>query len=126
MSPSDVSEIDCLIIGGGPAGLTAAIYLARYRRRAVVLDSRESRAALIPETHNYPGFPKGIAGPELLRSLVKQAQARPAACEVLLATSPNIRLNLPTLSPCGSAFACGLALGCRLAAFCGSLFLDAM
>lgn len=74
MSASDASEIDCLIIGGGPAGLTAAIYLARYRRRAVVLDSRESRAALIPETHNYPGFPDGIAGPELLQSLVKQAE----------------------------------------------------
>ena len=57
--------LDCLIIGGGPAGLTAAIYLARYRRRVTVVDAGKSRAALIPESHNYPGF-QGIAGPALL------------------------------------------------------------
>ena len=38
---------DCVIIGGGPAGLTAAVYLARYRRRIVLFDGGESRAALI-------------------------------------------------------------------------------
>jgi thioredoxin reductase (NADPH) len=65
--------LDCLIIGGGPAGLTAAIYLARYRRRVRVVDAGESRAALIPESHNYPGFANGIAGPELLSHLRKQA-----------------------------------------------------
>ena len=54
--------LDCLIIGGGPAGLTAAIYLARYRRNVVVVDAGDSRAALIPESHNYPGI-QGIAGP---------------------------------------------------------------
>ena len=74
MSSSGSHDIDCLIIGGGPAGLTAAIYLARYRRRAVVIDSRESRAALIPETHNYPGFPDGIGGSELLHALAQQAE----------------------------------------------------
>jgi thioredoxin reductase (NADPH) len=74
MAPSGSHDVDCLIIGGGPAGLTAAIYLARYRRKAIVIDSRESRAALIPETHNYPGFPDGIAGPELLHALAQQAE----------------------------------------------------
>ena len=64
--------LDCLIVGGGPAGLTAAIYLARYRRRARVIDEGKSRAALIPESHNYPGF-KGIAGPDLLARLRDQA-----------------------------------------------------
>lgn len=63
---------DCLIIGGGPAGLTAAIYLARYRRRIVLIDAGQSRAALIPESHNYPGF-QGIAGPALLERLRGQA-----------------------------------------------------
>lgn len=67
-------NIDCLIIGGGPAGLTAAIYLARYRRKVIVVDSRESRAALIPETHNYPGFAGGIGGPKLLDVLTRQAE----------------------------------------------------
>ena len=64
--------LDCLIIGGGPAGLTAAIYLARYRRNVVVVDAGDSRAALIPESHNYPGF-QGIAGPALLERLRGQA-----------------------------------------------------
>ena len=64
--------LDCLIVGGGPAGLTAAIYLARYRWRALVIDDGKSRAAMIPESHNYPGF-KGIAGPDLLARLRDQA-----------------------------------------------------
>ena len=64
--------LDCLIIGGGPAGLTAAIYLARYRRAAVLIDDGASRAALIPASHNYPGF-KGIAGPDLPARLREQA-----------------------------------------------------
>jgi thioredoxin reductase (NADPH) len=66
-------EIDCLVIGGGPAGLTATIYLARYRRTVLVADGGKSRAAFIPKSHNYPGF-KGIAGPELLARLREQAQ----------------------------------------------------
>ncbi len=65
---------DCVIIGGGPAGLSAAIYLARFRRKTVVLDSGGSRAALIPKSHNYPGFPDGIGGRELLSRLVQQAE----------------------------------------------------
>ena len=63
--------LDCLIIGGGPAGMTAAIYLARFRRNAVVLDDGNSRAALIPESHNYPGFQE-IGGEELLARLGTQ------------------------------------------------------
>jgi thioredoxin reductase (NADPH) len=65
---------DCLIIGGGPAGLTAAIYLARYRRQVLVVDDGRSRAELIPESHNYPGFTGGISGPNLLRALRDQAE----------------------------------------------------
>jgi thioredoxin reductase (NADPH) len=72
--------LDCLIIGGGPAGLTAAIYLARYRRTALLVDSGASRAALIPASHNYPGF-KGIAGPDLLTRLREQALLYGAALE---------------------------------------------
>jgi thioredoxin reductase (NADPH) len=68
-------DIDCLIVGGGPAGLTAAIYLARYRRNVVLFDSGESRADLIPESHNYPGFAQGISGRKLLALLKEQAHA---------------------------------------------------
>ena len=65
--------IDCLIIGGGPAGLLAAVYLGRYRRRVLLVDGGASRAAQIPESHNYPGI-IGIGGRELLRRLNEQAQ----------------------------------------------------
>src|SRR5690242_19142361 len=65
-------DIDCLIVGGGPAGLLAAVYLGRYRRRVTVVDAGASRAALIPESHNYPGF-AGVGGPELLHRLRAQA-----------------------------------------------------
>jgi thioredoxin reductase (NADPH) len=74
MSGFESGDLDALIIGGGPAGLTCAIYLARYRRKVVVVDSGESRAALIPETHNYPGYADGIAGPGLLEALTLQAR----------------------------------------------------
>lgn len=57
---------DCAIIGGGPAGMTAAIYLGRFRRRVALIDNGESRAALIPRTHNHPGYPDGIRGRDLL------------------------------------------------------------
>jgi thioredoxin reductase (NADPH) len=68
------SVADCLVVGAGPAGLTAAIYLARFRLRVVVIDSGQSRAALIPRTHNHAGFPEGIAGRELLRRMRRQAR----------------------------------------------------
>jgi thioredoxin reductase (NADPH) len=66
------SRYDCCILGGGPAGLTAAIFLARFRRRALLVDAGESRAALIPRTHNHPAFPDGIGGPVLLRRMREQ------------------------------------------------------
>jgi thioredoxin reductase (NADPH) len=65
--------IDTLIVGGGPAGLTAAIYLARFHREAVLVDNGRSRARYIPVTRNTPGFPGGIDGPALLASLREQA-----------------------------------------------------
>ena len=66
--------IDCLIVGAGPAGLTAAIYLARFRRTIAVYDNGASRASFIPRTRNYPGFPDGISGEELLERLRAQAE----------------------------------------------------
>ena len=57
------------MIGGGAAGLTAAVYLGRYQRRALVLDDGGSRLQRIPRTRNVPGFPDGIEGPELLERM---------------------------------------------------------
>lgn len=70
----DTEQLDCVIVGGGPAGLTAAIYLARFRRRVRVIESGESRAGWIPRTHNHPGFPEGIRGPTLLARMRRQAE----------------------------------------------------
>ncbi|WP_284420084.1 MULTISPECIES: NAD(P)/FAD-dependent oxidoreductase [unclassified Bradyrhizobium] len=52
----------------------AAIYLARFRRDVVIIDSGASRAAWIPRSHNLPGFPGGISGPELLERMERQVE----------------------------------------------------
>jgi thioredoxin reductase (NADPH) len=65
---------DCVVIGGGPAGLTAAIYLARYHLDVIVIDKGESRAAIIPLSRNHAGFPEGISGLELLTRMRAQAE----------------------------------------------------
>ena len=72
---------DCVIIGGGPAGLTAAIYLARFHLRIRLYDSGDSRAALIPRTHNHAGYPGGIAGKDLLKRMRQQAGEFGVECE---------------------------------------------
>jgi thioredoxin reductase (NADPH) len=65
--------LDCLIIGGGPAGLTAAIYAARFHLSVQVVDAGDSRAAQIPLTRNHAGFPEGISGVALLERMREQA-----------------------------------------------------
>jgi thioredoxin reductase (NADPH) len=65
-------DLDCIVIGGGPGGLTAAIYLARFRRRFALVDGGQSRASWIPRSHNHPGFPHGITGTDLLRRMREQ------------------------------------------------------
>ncbi len=69
-----VTEPEVLVVGAGPAGLTAATYLARFRRRVLVVDGGEPRACWIPLSHNMPGFPSGVGGPEILRLMREQAQ----------------------------------------------------
>jgi thioredoxin reductase (NADPH) len=66
------SSFDTLIIGGGPAGLTAGLYLARFRRNVLIIDGGKSRAALIPMSHNHPGF-SGIGGRALLEKMAQHA-----------------------------------------------------
>ncbi|WP_292091529.1 NAD(P)/FAD-dependent oxidoreductase [Brevundimonas sp.] len=62
-----------IIIGAGPAGLTAALYLARYRRAVLVLHDGHSRALRLPFCHNAPGFPEGIPGPDLIARMSQHA-----------------------------------------------------
>jgi thioredoxin reductase (NADPH) len=66
--------LDCLIVGGGPAGLTAAIYLSRFHLKLKLVDAGKSRAGLIPCTRNHAGFPEGISGKELLDRMTEQAR----------------------------------------------------
>ncbi len=71
--------LDCLIVGGGPAGLTTALYLARFKRQFLVVDSGTPRAAWIPTSHNIPVFAEGISGKDIVaraRSNLEQYGAR--------------------------------------------------
>ncbi len=69
-------ECDVLIIGAGPAGLAAAIYSSRQSLRTVVLEESVvgGRATYAHIIDNYPGFPEGISGTELISRFVKQAE----------------------------------------------------
>ena len=78
---------DCIIIGAGPAGLTAAIYLARFHLRIRLIDSGDSRASWIPCTHNHAGYPDGIAGKDLLGLMLRQAERFGAVREGAVATA---------------------------------------
>ena len=68
------TEYEVAVIGAGPAGLTAALYLARYHRKVVVIHDGNSRALRIPLTHNAPGFPDGVNGIDLVDRMTEHAR----------------------------------------------------
>jgi thioredoxin reductase (NADPH) len=67
---------DIIIVGGGPAGLTAAIYSARHNMKTLVLEGSElgGKAKDAHWVENYPGFPKGLSGQELMEKFIGQAE----------------------------------------------------
>jgi thioredoxin reductase (NADPH) len=69
------NRAEVLIVGGGLAGLSAAIYLGRARRDTLVVDAGRSMARWEPDVQNYLGFPTGVSGAELLRRGRRQASA---------------------------------------------------
>ncbi|TCN33037.1 NAD(P)/FAD-dependent oxidoreductase [Sinorhizobium americanum] len=69
----DKRNYDCIIVGGGPAGLAASVYLARLNRHVIVVDEGNSRASLIPRSYNHPAFPGGVPGQVLLDRMHDQA-----------------------------------------------------
>src|SRR4051812_5665873 len=70
----DSNAHDVIVVGGGIAGLSAAIYLGRAQREVVVIDSGHSMAKWEPVVQNYLGFPNGVGGAELLKNGRAQAE----------------------------------------------------
>ncbi len=83
---------DVIILGSGPAGLTAAIYTARARLSTLVLagNAPGGQVALTDMVENYPGFPEGIAGAELARRMQEQAERFGARIEIDEATAVDL------------------------------------
>lgn len=88
-APSNTeSLLDCIIVGAGPAGLTAAEYLARFHRSAVTLGMAgpTPRLLSIDRTYNLPGYPAGVPGAALLARLCEQAKQMGAVLRAETAT----------------------------------------
>ena len=89
---------DCAVVGGGPGGLAAAIYLARFNRQVLVYDAGKPRARWSPRNRNYPGFPEGLTGPEILERFAEQARRfhvspTPAKVEGIDRTEAGFRIR---------------------------------
>jgi thioredoxin reductase (NADPH) len=93
MPEAERNSYDCIIVGGGPAALAAAIYAGRGELRTLVLE-RSALGGQVALTHaieNYPGFPEGISGPKLTELMT--AQAKRFGAEIVMDEVTDLRLE---------------------------------
>ncbi|HEX9988609.1 MAG TPA: NAD(P)/FAD-dependent oxidoreductase [Chloroflexia bacterium] len=84
-------EFDCAVLGGGPAGLSAAIYMGRMRRSVIVLDDEEGRSTWHQVNRNYLGFPDGVHATALRE--VGAMQASKYGVEFLQARATDVQMD---------------------------------
>src|SRR5436190_7372770 len=98
MNNKESKICDAAIVGGGLAGLSAAVYLGRAMRDTLVIDNGKPMARWEPDVQNYLGFPKGIPGADLVRKGREQAERYEvsfAEDEIIEATRAEVGRGVP-------------------------------